>query len=173
MQDNISVLLTKLINIRCKHYLPSLYHQTFQKLESPLPALRLNADQGLLIIEVSRSHTTTHHSRQDSSGPVISPLQRPLPDNTKHSWQTSINRAGFEPTNPASDRPQTHALGIEVTRHLVWANIWREEISEFGNKVIYIMCVLLFLSSSSSSLLLLFLNIENYSVACEMSEENF
>ena len=38
--------------------------------------------QGLLIREVSRSHTTTHHSRQDSSGRVISPSQRPLPDNT-------------------------------------------------------------------------------------------
>ena len=28
--------------------------------------------QGLLIHEVSRSHTTTHHSRYDSSGQVIS-----------------------------------------------------------------------------------------------------
>ena len=38
--------------------------------------------QGLLIHEVSRSHTTTHGSRQDSSGRVISSSQRPLPDNT-------------------------------------------------------------------------------------------
>ena len=38
--------------------------------------------QGLLIHEVSRSHTTTHHIRQDSSGRVISPSQRPLPDTT-------------------------------------------------------------------------------------------
>jgi hypothetical protein len=38
--------------------------------------------QGLLIHEVSRSHSTTHHSRQDSSGRVISSSQRPLPDNT-------------------------------------------------------------------------------------------
>jgi len=38
--------------------------------------------QGLLIHEVSRSHTTTHHSRKDSSGRVISSSQRPLPDNT-------------------------------------------------------------------------------------------
>ena len=37
---------------------------------------------GLLIHEVSRSHTTTHHSRQDSSGRVISSSQRPLPYNT-------------------------------------------------------------------------------------------
>jgi len=35
--------------------------------------------QGLLIHEVSRSHTPTHHSRYDSSGRVISSSQSPLP----------------------------------------------------------------------------------------------
>ena len=49
------------------------------------------ADQGLLILEVSRSHTTTHHSLQDSSGRVISSSQRSLPDNTKHSQQTNTH----------------------------------------------------------------------------------
>ena len=44
--------------------------------------------QGLLINEVSRSHSTTHHSRYDSSGREISSSQRPLPDNTQHSQQT-------------------------------------------------------------------------------------
>ena len=44
--------------------------------------------QGLLIHEFPRSHTTTHHSRQDSSGRVISSSQRPLPDSTQHSQQT-------------------------------------------------------------------------------------
>jgi len=38
--------------------------------------------QGLLIIEASRSQT--HHTRQDSSGQVIGPTQRPLLDNTQH-----------------------------------------------------------------------------------------
>ena len=50
--------------------------------------------QGLLIHEVSRSHTTTQHSRQDSSGQVISSSQRPLPDNTQHSQQTNIHARG-------------------------------------------------------------------------------
>ena len=54
-------------------------------------ALRPNKGHGLLILEVSRSHTTTHHSRQDSSGQVISSSQRPLPDNTQHSQQTNIH----------------------------------------------------------------------------------
>ena len=35
----------------------------------------------LLIHEVSRAHTMTHHSRKVSSGRVISPSQRPLSDN--------------------------------------------------------------------------------------------
>jgi len=43
--------------------------------------------QGLLIHEISRSHTTTDHSRQDSSGRVISSSQRPLPGNTQQSEQ--------------------------------------------------------------------------------------
>jgi hypothetical protein len=49
--------------------------------------------QGLLIHEVSRPHTTTH-SRQDSSGRVISPKQRPLRDKTQHSQQTDTHAAG-------------------------------------------------------------------------------
>ena len=46
------------------------------------------------ILDVSRSHTTTHHSRYDSSGRVISSSQRPLPDNTRHSQQTNIHAPG-------------------------------------------------------------------------------
>jgi hypothetical protein len=57
-------------------------------------ALRPNAGHGLLIPEVSRSHTTTHHSRYKSSGRVISSLRRPLPDNTQHSQQTNIHAPG-------------------------------------------------------------------------------
>ena len=53
--------------------------------------------QGLLIHEVSRSHTTTHHSRYDFSVRVISLSQRHLPDNTQHSLQreTDMPPVGF------------------------------------------------------------------------------
>ena len=58
--------------------------------------------QGLLIHEVSRSHTTTHHRRQDSSGRVISSQKRPLPDNTQHSQQTDIHaHGGIRTHNPS------------------------------------------------------------------------
>ena len=63
------------------------YFFYFQRHSSPV-------GQALLIHQVSRSHATTHHSRQDSSGLVISPTQRPLPDNTQQSQQTDIHAPG-------------------------------------------------------------------------------
>jgi hypothetical protein len=79
-------------------------------------ALQPNAGQGLLILdEVSGSHTTMHHTRQDSSGRVISSSQRPLPENTQHSRQTSMLPVGFEPTIAAGERPQTYALDRAAT----------------------------------------------------------
>ena len=57
-------------------------------------ALRPYVGHGLLILEVSRSHTTTHHRRYDSSGRVISSSQIPLPNNTQHSRQADIHAPG-------------------------------------------------------------------------------
>ena len=54
-------------------------------------------------------------TRYDSSGRVISPAQRPPPDNKQHSRDTSMPPAGFEPTNPASEWSQIHALDPAVT----------------------------------------------------------
>ena len=65
-----------------------------------------------LILKVPRSHTTMHHIGQDSSGLVISPTHRPLPDNTQ---QTSTQPAGFKPTISAGGRPQTYALDRSAT----------------------------------------------------------
>ena len=41
-----------------------------------------------------RHHTQTHHSRQDSYVPVISPKQISLYDNTQHSTQTDTHALG-------------------------------------------------------------------------------
>ena len=65
---------------------------------------------GLLIHEVSRSHTTTHHSRYDSSGRAISSSQRPIPDNTQQSREIYMPAVEFEPTIIVGERPQTYAL---------------------------------------------------------------
>ena len=59
---------------------------------------------GRLIHEVSRSHTTTHHSRQNSSGQVINWSQRQIPVNTKHSQQTNCNAPGGNRTHGLSRR---------------------------------------------------------------------
>ena len=43
-------------------------------------------------------------------------MQGPLPDNTRHSQQADIHApARFEPTIPASERPQTHTLDRAIT----------------------------------------------------------
>ena len=54
----------------------------------------------LLGFEVSLSHTTTRHSREDSSGRMINPSQRPVPDNT----QTNIYASGGIRTHNRSRR---------------------------------------------------------------------
>jgi len=56
--------------------------------------LRPNTGHGILILEVSRSHTVTHHSQQDSYGWVISLLQRPLTGKIQHSQETNIHVPG-------------------------------------------------------------------------------
>jgi hypothetical protein len=57
-------------------------------------ALQPSTGYGLLIHEVSWSHTMTHHGWWYSSGCVISLLQRPLPDNTQHTQRTNIHAPG-------------------------------------------------------------------------------
>jgi hypothetical protein len=49
----------------------------------------------------------THHTRLESSGQVISPTQRPEPDNTQRSRQASMPPTVFEPANSASQQQQT------------------------------------------------------------------
>jgi len=68
-----------------------------------------------LILEVSTSHTTTHHSRWNSTGRVISSSQRHLPNKTQHSQQTSLPPAGFEHTISAGERPQSYDLDRAAT----------------------------------------------------------
>jgi hypothetical protein len=67
--------------------------------------------QGLFIIEASRSHSDIPHPVGLLWTRVTSRTQRPQPDNTQHSQETDIlPPGGFEPTKPARERQQTHAL---------------------------------------------------------------
>ena len=67
--------------------------------------------QGLFIHDVSRSHTTAHHSRYDTSGRGISSSQRHLPYNIQHSQQTPVS-AGEQPQAYTLDRAAT-GTGVE------------------------------------------------------------
>jgi hypothetical protein len=67
------------------------------------------------------------HTWWDSSGRMITPSQKPLPDNTQHSKQTSMHPAGFKTAIPASERPQTHTLDRAATGKGLskWYQMWR------------------------------------------------
>ena len=64
-------------------------------------SLQPNAVHGLLILEVSRSHTTTQKSRWNSSGQVIGSSQRPLSDSTHdtHNRNSSMPPSGIRTHN--------------------------------------------------------------------------
>jgi hypothetical protein len=79
-------------------------------------ALQPNAGYGLLIHEVFENTHTTRHSRYGSSGRVISPSQRPLPDNTQHSQQTDIHAPGGIRAHNLSRRAAVD-LRLRLRRH--------------------------------------------------------
>jgi hypothetical protein len=71
-----------------------------------------------------RYHTQTHQTRWNFSGRVISPLQRPLPDNTLHSQETDIHAPGGIRTCNSSKRATvgprlSTATGIGCRRHYI------------------------------------------------------
>jgi hypothetical protein len=68
--------------------------------------------QGVLNHQVSRSHTTTHHSRLNSSGWVISPIwQHTTLTTDKHPCAP----LGFNATLSADERPQIYTLDRAAT----------------------------------------------------------
>jgi len=57
-----------------------------------------------LPLEVPGSHSFRHYSRQDSSGRVIDPSYRRLPDNTQYSQETDVRVPGGIRTRSPSKR---------------------------------------------------------------------
>jgi hypothetical protein len=83
--------------------------------DSPPPPMAQQplVDQGLLMVEASRSHADTPHSvgllwTSDQPDEETSTYTT----HNTHNRQTSMYPAGFEPTIPVSERPQTHALDL-------------------------------------------------------------
>jgi len=89
-------------------------------------ALQRPVGQYLLLHDVCRSHTVTHHSRYDSSGRVIISSQRPLPDNTQHSEQTDIHTPAGIRNHNLSRRGSTI---LHLKPHGLWD--WRAGVLDF------------------------------------------
>jgi len=80
-------------------------------------ALRTNAGHGLLIHEISRSRTITHHSRCRTPLDEGSARRRDLylTTHNTHNRQNSMPPAGFEPTISEGECPQTLDLDRAAT----------------------------------------------------------
>jgi hypothetical protein len=74
--------------------------------------------QGLFIIEASRSHPVRHTTLGSTPLDERSARRRDLYLTTynTHKRQTFMHTAGFEPTIPASELPQTHAIDRAATQ---------------------------------------------------------
>jgi hypothetical protein len=100
--------------------------------------------QGLLTLEASRSHSDTPHSLLllwmcDQHNAETSTWQHTTIPREKER-ETSMTPAGFEPTIPASERPQTHALDRAATgtgKNKVYSRISRM-ISSFLRKLVLV-----------------------------------
>ena len=103
-------------------------------------ALRPNAAHDL-IHEVSRSHTTIHHIRQNFSGRAISSSQRPL-------WQyrTFTIPGGIRNHNLSRWAAQTHTLGSPATgtgrANILLRTYWNEFLIESPRESVLIGFVL-------------------------------
>jgi hypothetical protein len=77
-------------------------------------AVQPSAGYDLLVHEVSWSHTTTRHCKEDSSGRVISSSQRPLSDNTRHTQQSRVSAQFANEWNPYSYLAVTDVFSTEL-----------------------------------------------------------
>jgi hypothetical protein len=67
---------------------PQVHHTIFFFMK-PQPILARDSSLSRL-----HSHTQQHHTIYDSSGRIISPVQRSQPDNTQHSKETDVHAPG-------------------------------------------------------------------------------
>jgi len=72
---------------------------------------------GLLIVEVSRLHSTRHTKFGRTPQDELSERRTELYQTTHNTrmGQTTISSAAFELSIPASERPETHALNRAAT----------------------------------------------------------
>jgi hypothetical protein len=116
-------------------------HSWRQIIFPPHPSWR-NSPQWIRASSLSglHDHAQTHHTRSDSSGRVISPTQRLLPNNIQHSQETDVHApGGIRTRNPsqraAADprRPRGHwARQVNYTPVLNKVLLYETRLMEAG-----------------------------------------
>ena len=111
--NSVSFLLLRRFGI-CSHTVPTV-QLPYNGIQTDLSRLRIQIffclpwrDSAYFAraypLSQLHDHTQTHHTRQDSSGRVISPKHRPQPDNTQHSQETDIHALGGIRTRNSNTR---------------------------------------------------------------------
>jgi len=90
------------LSLNSQHYFTAAYRHKNCHMRFLLWRFIGVVGKGLLVTEVSPSRT--HYTRQDSSGGVIGPSQRIIPDNAQHSLQTDTHAPGGIRTHNPSKR---------------------------------------------------------------------
>ena len=91
--------------------------------------LRPKADHGLLIREVSRSHTTITTVGRTLSGQVINSSQTPLPANIQHLQEISIHAVDGIRTHNSSKRAAADRVASGMGVHKIK---WKENEQKHG-----------------------------------------
>jgi hypothetical protein len=87
-------------------------------------------------------HIQTHHTGEDSSGRVIIPTQRPLPDNKQHSQETDIHASeGIWTHNPS----KRTAADLRHRMHGHWNR--QSHINSTKYIIIFYVCILVRVSA--------------------------
>ena len=107
-------------------------------------------------LDHTRRRTTVGRTPLDE---LISSSQRPLPDNTQQSQQTSMAPVGFEPTISAGERPRTYALkraatgtGIDINYVMIkiFGNYPSRQISNTTCRLLYHKTIDIFPAQNTS-----------------------
>jgi hypothetical protein len=99
----------------------------------------------------------THHIRLDSSGRVISPTQRSLPNNTKHSPVKDVHNPGRMQTHNPNRRATADPLLILIFSHLAGKKLHRNFTHPCSSNYPPLLQILTEINSGASHIIIVFI----------------